>query len=142
MLTAGPGARQRVVSAAEQGSSMPDPTLALLHRLIGGDPSAASQVIRTSETSSSPPLLVAAALLGRHGEILDRAEALSTTSRDRQLVALARAHLGGDTDRLDALVRDHLSDYPDNLLASWIAGRPAPSEVPPTSITSPEDTTS
>jgi hypothetical protein len=137
-----PVARQPVVSAGEQGSFMPDPTLVLLHRLIGGDLSAASQVIHTSETSSSPPLLVAAALLGRQGELLDRAEALSTTSRDRQLVALARAHLGGDTDRLDALVRDHLSEYPDNLLASWIAGRPALPEVPTTSTTSPEDTTS
>lgn len=121
---------------------MPDPTLVLLNRLIGGDPAAASQIIHASETSSSPPLLVAAALLGRQGGLLDRAEALSTTSRDRQLVALARAHLGGDTDRLDVLVRDHLSDYPDNLLASWMAGRPASSEVPLTSITSPEDTTS
>jgi hypothetical protein len=121
---------------------MPDPTLGLLHRLIGGDPSAASQVIRTSETSSSPPLLVAAALLGRQGELLDRAEALSTTNRDRQLVALARAHLGGDTDRLDALVRDHLSEYPDNLLASWIAGRPDLPAAPTTSTTNPKDTTS
>lgn len=121
---------------------MPDPTLVLLHRLIGGDPSAASQVIHASGTSSSPPLLVAAALLSRHPALLDRAESLATTSRDRQLVTLARAHLGGDTDRLDALVRDHLSDYPDNLLASWIAGRPTPSPVPSTSITSPEDTTS
>jgi hypothetical protein len=120
---------------------MPDPTLVLLHRLIGGDPAAASQVLHASGTSSSPQLLVAAALLGQQGELLDRAEALSATSRDRQLVALARAHLGGDADRLDALVRDHLSDYPDNLLASWIAGRLALSEVPPTSIR-PEDTTS
>ena len=120
---------------------MPDPTLVLLHRLIGGDPAAASQVIHTSETSSSPQLLVAAALLSRQGDLLDRAEALAVTSRDRQLVAVARAHLGGDTDRFDALVRDHLSDYPDNVLASWIAGRRAPSVAPPTS-TRPEDTTS
>ncbi len=142
MLTARPCARQPVVSGAAQGSSTPDPTLVLLHRLIGGDAAVVSQIIRASETSGSPQLLVAAALLGRPGELLDRAEALSTTSRDRQLVALARAHLGGETDRLDALVRDHLSDYPDNLLASWIAGRPASSEAPPTSITSPKDTTS
>jgi hypothetical protein len=121
---------------------MPDPSLVLLHRLIGGDPSAAADLTRISTTSSSPPLLVAAALLlGQQGELLDRAEGLATTNRDRQLVALARAHLGGHTDRLDALVRDHLGEYPDNLLASWIAGRPSPSEVPAPSITSPEDTT-
>ncbi len=121
---------------------MPDPTLVLLHRLIGGDPSAVSQVLRASETSGSPALLVAAALAGERRELLDTAEALATSSRDRQLVALARAHLGGETDRLDALVRDHLSEYPDHLLASWIAGRPTPSQVPPTPTTSPEDTPS
>ncbi len=121
---------------------MPDPTDALLHRLIGGDPSAAPQIIADSETSCSPPLLVAAALLEQRSDMLDTAETHATSSRDRQLVALARAHLGGDSDRLDALVRDHLSEFPDHLLASWIAGRPASSEVPPTSITSPEDTTS
>jgi hypothetical protein len=36
---------------------------------------------------------------------------------------VADAHLRGDGDRLDVLVRDHLADHPDNLLASWIAGR-------------------
>ena len=30
----------------------------------------------------------------------------------------------GDADLLDALVRDHLADHPDNLLAAWIAARP------------------
>jgi hypothetical protein len=121
---------------------MPDPTLVLLHRLIGDEPSAASDVLRAAATSTSPPLLVAASLLGHHGEPLDRAEALATTSRDRQLVALARARLGGDGDRLDALVGDHLSEYPDSLLASWIAGRRALSQPPSTSTTHPKDTTS
>lgn len=121
---------------------MPDRTLALLHRLIGDEPGVAREVMRTSETSSSPPLLVAAALLSHQDELLDRAEEFATTSRDRQLVAVARAYLDGDSDRLGALVRDHLSDYPDNLLASWIAGRPAPSTVPPTSAPSSKDPTS
>jgi hypothetical protein len=121
---------------------MPDPTLVLLHRLIGGDPTAASQVIRTSETSTSPSLLVAASLLSRRADLLDRAETTATTSRDRQLVALARAHLASETDRLDALVRDHLSEYPDNLLASWIAGRPPAQALDrDPAITTPEDTT-
>jgi hypothetical protein len=51
---------------------------------------------------------------------------LATTVRERQLVALADAHLRGDTDLLDVLVRDHLADHPDHLLAAWIAGRPIP----------------
>ncbi len=39
-------------------------------------------------------------------------------------MVLADAHLRADADLLDALVRDHLADHPDHLLAAWIAGRP------------------
>ena len=120
---------------------MPDRNQAILHRLIGDEPSAASEVMDIADTSTSPPLLVAAALLRHHDEPLDRAEALATTTRDRQLVALARAHLAGDTERLDALVRDHLSEYPDNLLASWIAGRPDLPQPSSTHTPQPKDTT-
>ena len=50
------------------------------------------------------------------------------TTRDRQVVAIAAAHLAGDSDRVDALARDHLVDYPDSILVAWIAaaGPPAP----------------
>ena len=44
------------------------------------------------------------------------------TTRDRQLVAVAAAHLAGDPDRVDALARDHLVDHPDSILVAWIAG--------------------
>jgi hypothetical protein len=43
--------------------------------------------------------------------------------RDRQLVAIARAHLDGDEERLDAFGRDHLAEHPDNILAAWIAAQ-------------------
>jgi hypothetical protein len=109
---------------------MPDSTAALLNRLIGGDPSASAGVALAAPTSQSPSLLVAAALIGLGPGLLERAGALATTSRDRQLVALAQAHLAGDTDRFDVLVREHLSDHPDHLLASWIAGRPAHHPTP------------
>ena len=33
----------------------------------------------------------------------------------------AAAHLAHDEDLLDALVRDHLADHPDSILAAWIA---------------------
>ena len=45
------------------------------------------------------------------------------TPRDRQLVVLAETHLNGNTDLFDVLVRDHLADHPDHLMAAWIAGR-------------------
>lgn len=96
----------------------------LLRRLIGGDPDAAGEVLALAATSTSPSLLVAAALLTGDADPLVRANDLATTTRERQLVALARAQARGDIDLLDALVRDHLAEHPDHRLAAWIAGRP------------------
>ena len=47
---------------------------------------------------------------------------MAATTRDRQLVAIATAHLRGERDLVDALARDHLVDHPDNVLVAWIAG--------------------
>ena len=47
---------------------------------------------------------------------------LAATTRDRQLVAIATAHLRGERELVDALARDHLVDHPDNVLVAWIAG--------------------
>jgi hypothetical protein len=68
----------------------------------------------TSCSSDDPQVLVAAALLAR-------ANAAATTSRERQLVAIAAAHLRGERDRVDALARDHLADHPGDFLVAWIA---------------------
>ena len=54
-------------------------------------------------------------------EVLTRVSRSARTTRGRQLVAIAAAHLDGDADLLGALVRDHLIDHPDSLLAAWIA---------------------
>lgn len=107
---------------------MPDDNTALLRHLIVGDPDAPAEVLQRAATSTSPSLLVAAALLAKDLELLVLAGRHATTSRDRQLVALAEAHLRGNTDLLDVLVRDHLAEHPDNLLASWIAGVPKRNE--------------
>jgi hypothetical protein len=100
-----------------------DQTL-LLNRLVGGDPAAFDEVLALAPTSDSASLLVAAALVSRDRRSLDRAMTFALTACERQLVALADAHLRGDTDLLDVLVRDHLAQHPDHLLAAWIAGRP------------------
>lgn len=101
---------------------MPAEIEALLRRLIGGDVEAASEILRQARTTSSAELLVAAALITPEPRgLLARAAANAVTTRDRQLVAVAGAHLGGDVDLLDVLVREHLSDHPDNILVSWIA---------------------
>lgn len=103
---------------------MPTDETPLLHRLVGGDPRAADQVIARASSTSSASLLVAAALLSGDKALLERATRLATTQRERQLVVLAAAHLRGDIDLFDVLVRDHLVEHPDHLLAAWIAGRP------------------
>jgi hypothetical protein len=39
-------------------------------------------------------------------------------SRLRQVLGVAAVRLDDDEERLDALVRDHLADHPDSLLAA------------------------
>jgi hypothetical protein len=68
----------------------------------------------TSCSSEDPRALVVAALLAR-------ATAAATTSQERQLVAIAAAHLRGDPELVDALARDHLADHPGDVLVAWIA---------------------
>ena len=71
-----------------------------------------------------PVLLVATALLAAvdRDRLMARAGELAATTRDRQLVAIATAHLCGDDDLVDALARDHLVDHPDSVLVAWMAG--------------------
>jgi hypothetical protein len=45
----------------------------------------------------------------------------ATTTSQRQLVAIAAAHLNGDRDLVDALARDHLADHPSSVLVAWIS---------------------
>lgn len=96
----------------------------LLHLLIGGDTRAAGDILARAATTDSASLLVAAAMLTRDASHLVRAAALATAARERQLVVLAGAHLEGNAHLLDVLVRDHLADHPDHVLAAWIAGQP------------------
>jgi hypothetical protein len=95
----------------------------LLHRLVVGDAAAIAAIVEASRTSADPAILVAAALFASDGErLMARAGAMARTTRDRQLVAIATAHLRGEPNLVDALARDHLVDHPDNLLVAWIAG--------------------
>ncbi|MFL6064467.1 MAG: hypothetical protein ACJ72G_07330 [Friedmanniella sp.] len=100
----------------------PAETDLLIRQLIGDHPDAAARLLDSASTGTEPLLLVAAALLGSaQPELLARAAALARTSRERQIVAIARAHLAGDPTRVDALAREHLVDHPDSLLVAWIA---------------------
>jgi hypothetical protein len=94
----------------------------LIRSLIAGNPTAIERILARADTSSEPTVLVAAALVvPGWRELLDRALAAAHSDRDRQLVAIAEAHLQGDADRALLLVRDHLAAHPDSLLAAHIA---------------------
>ena len=103
---------------------MPDNRNPLLHRLVGGDPGAAAEVLEQAETSDSASVLVAASMLTRDAQHLDRETAFAVSQRERQLFVLAQTYLRGDADLFDVLVREHLAENPDHLLAAWIAGHP------------------
>jgi hypothetical protein len=95
----------------------------LLHQLALGDAAAIAEIVEGSRTSDDPLILVAAALFAPDGDgLIARAGGIAATTRDRQLVAIATAHLRGERDLVDALARDHLVDHPDNVLVAWIAG--------------------
>ena len=102
----------------------PDPEQ-LIHQLAVGDAGRDRRDRRVaSRTSDDPMILVAAALFAPDGDDARRraAATVGDTTRDRQLVAIAGAHLRGDRDLVDALARDHLVDHPDSVLVAWIAG--------------------
>jgi hypothetical protein len=94
---------------------------ATIRRAIGGNADAISWIVAQADTIDNAIVIAVAALLEQHPTRLDRARELATTSRDRQVVAIARAHLGEESDLVDALARDHLVDYPDSLIVAWIA---------------------
>lgn len=95
----------------------------LIHELAVGDAAAVSAIVEASRASDDPMILVAAALFAPDGNgLMARAGGIAATTRDRQLVAIASAHLRGERELVDALARDHLVDHPDNVLVAWIAG--------------------
>ncbi len=121
---AGSARCQRRVSAFLDRGPMPPLPDQLLHRLVVGDAAAIAVIVEASRTSEDPMILVTAALFaaGDGDRLVARAGGKAATTRDRQVVAIATAHLRGERDLVDALARDHLVDHPDNVLVAWIAG--------------------
>ena len=105
----------------------------MIRRAIGGDEAAIAWIAAQADVSPIPGVVAMAALLERQAAWIDRAVALAMTSRDRQVAAIAGAHLRGDRDLVDALARDHLVDHPDSVLVAWIAsdaaGRAGPTQA-------------
>lgn len=99
----------------------------VIHQLVVGGDATVAEIIDRAHTTADVTTIVAAALFApAPDDLLDRAAAVATTTRDRQLVAIAVAHVAGDTDRVDALARDHLVDHPDNVLVAWMTANTYP----------------
>ena len=108
------------------------PPRSLFQALAVGDDAAIAAIVEAGRDSDDPAMLVAAALYAPDGDVLlARAATVATSTRDRQLVAIAAAHLRGERDVVDALARDHLVDHPDSVLAAWIAGASHPTKERP-----------
>jgi hypothetical protein len=114
----------------------PAETDTLVRQLISGDPAAVVAILAHAATSDEPLVLTAAALLDPTAPgLLARATSAAILPRDRQITALAAAHLAGDRDRVTALAREHLLDHPDSVLAAWIAaGATTNTAGPPTTL--------
>ena len=95
---------------------------AAVRRAIGGDDASVAEILAAADESADALTIAMAALLDGDAGRLARADLVAATSRERQVVAIARAHLAGDRELVDALARDHLVDHPDNVLVAWIAG--------------------
>jgi hypothetical protein len=118
-----PSARRQVVVSPLTRLSDVD-TERLVLRLVAGDAAAIDALVDRAATSDDPVVLVAAALVVPSWRaLLERAATAAGTARDRQLVAIATAHLAGDGPRTLLLARDHLADHPGSLLAAHIAAQ-------------------
>jgi hypothetical protein len=93
----------------------------VIRRAIGGDPGAVAWIVTNGESTDNATVAAMAALIGARAGRLARADAVATTRRDRQTLAITRAHLVGDHRLVDALARDHLVDFPDSYIVAWIA---------------------
>ncbi|QXC60662.1 hypothetical protein KSP35_20435 [Aquihabitans sp. G128] len=95
----------------------------MIHELAVGGPAVVARIVGRARRSDDVTAVVAAAVFQPGGDpaLMDRAAALAVSTRDRQLVSIALAHLDGDVDRVDDMARDHLVDHPDSVLVAWIA---------------------
>src|SRR3982750_3948694 len=97
-----------------------EPDDVIHHLVVGGDAAIAEIIERAHISDDVPPMVAAALFAAVPGDLLQRAAAVAQTTRDRQVVAIAVAHVADDRDLVDALARDPLAAPPDSVLVAWI----------------------
>jgi hypothetical protein len=95
----------------------------LNEQIVIGDSLVAAELVHHAHRSDDVVFIVAAAVFAHDQDLVTRADGLAQSSRERQLVAIASAHLNGDAARVRDLARDHLADHPDSVLVAWISAR-------------------
>ena len=100
-------------------------------RIVSSDPLAGlilESALRAEPNSAQ--LNAALALVGPKPLVaLASAHQLARTRRDRQLTAIVAEQISGDMDRVRLLAREHLAEFPDDVLVSWLSGAVPPPAV-------------
>jgi hypothetical protein len=119
---------QGTVKTSRQDSSMRDqPALvnAAISRLVGDDPLA--RVILAAVVAEHVDSFAGHAALAiasdPFDDALDHARRLATSRRQRQHLAIIDCWLHGDTHRSHDLSREHLAEFPDDIVVSWLTSK-------------------
>jgi hypothetical protein len=88
-----------------------------------GDALASAELVGRTRPGDDLSGVVAGAVAASDRALLARAERLARSAVERRLVAIASAHLDGDSRRVHDLARDHLFEHPDSVLVAWIVAR-------------------
>ncbi len=123
---------QETVNLDLQDGEMPDQSIlvtAAIARLVGEDPLA--HVLLAAAVSDHPGSFAANAALALVSDVGDdeasptkkaigAARRLAASRRDHQHLAIIECWLGGDADRARLLSREHLAEFPDDVIVSWL----------------------
>jgi hypothetical protein len=93
----------------------------MVRRAIGGDPRSIAWISANATGSADPTLITLSAVLEDRLDGIRDALAIATSTRDRQVAAIADAHLRGRHDLVQALAREHLADHPSSFIVAWLA---------------------
>jgi hypothetical protein len=106
-------------------SSTPFLVQAAIARFVGEDPLA--PVILAAVAKECPDSFAVHAALALVAEafedVLLRAKELSSGRRERQHLAVVSCFLQSDVARARLLAREHLAEFPDDIVVSWLAAK-------------------